>query len=81
MSECERIGKWIGGCRFEPRYDVGEPKIHGKITGYDLPAVLEASKPKTYIHDICIRCGKIVKPEVVVTNELAPTSPNPNRSE
>lgn len=77
MSECARAGKWIGGCRFEPRYDVGNPDLSRfrNITGYDLPAVLNASKPKTYVHDVCARCGKVAH------RPTTPTTPNSRSGE
>lgn len=60
---CPHTGKWLGGCRFEPRYDVGSPR--GKFDriegGVDLVELLNSTKPKTYIHDICVVCGKIVQ--------------------
>lgn len=74
MSECERAGKWIGGCRFEARYELSAPGL--KIESYEGPRlvdVIEASRAKTYVHDICTRCGKVVQ---------RPTPTNPNsRSE
>lgn len=59
---CERFGKWIGGCRFEPRYDLGASglKVNG-ARGYDLEKIAEAYRDKTYVADVCIRCGKQVK--------------------
>ena len=62
MSDCERVGKWIGGCRFEARYDEGAPDLSGGLemkSGNPAPFLL-ALRPKTYIHDICTRCGKVV---------------------
>jgi hypothetical protein len=60
---CERKGKLIGGCKFEPRYSLGEPRLEGAKMSGNVEALIEAMKPKTYIHDICIHCGAIVKPE------------------
>ena len=59
-KRCPRFGKWFG-CKFEPRYDKGIPDLAQftnveRITG----DALEAFRPVTYIHDICIRCGKTV---------------------
>lgn len=71
MSQCERVGKWIGGCRFEPRYDLGEPDTSkiGRVAHYisAAPDLIKACRPSTYIHDICIRCGKVTQ---------RPTTPN-----
>lgn len=64
MSECERAGKWFGACRFEERFDKGPPdttKIGFKdISNVDGNAFFETCRPITYVHDICIRCGKVV---------------------
>lgn len=63
---CSRKGKWFGGCRFEPRYDVGEPDTSklGKVEHYlaDAAEIVQACRPSTYIHDVCVRCGKIAAP-------------------
>ena len=62
MNECERKGKFFGGCKFEARYDIGEPTmtLKGTMTGYDFREALEAIKPKTYVHDVCVTCGKTI---------------------
>lgn len=60
---CPHTGKWIG-CRFEPRYDVGAAEVPDRklsIQNCDVPAVFAEFRPKTYIHDICTRCGKVVE--------------------
>lgn len=52
--------------RFEARYDLsgaqtladilgGEGNFRGNING-----LLEKSRTKTYVHDICVRCGTTV---------------------
>lgn len=63
MSEtCPRVGKWLRGCRFEPRYDLGEPAPYefGKGNLYAIAEVLEATKPRTYVRDVCTTCGKTI---------------------
>lgn len=62
MSDCPRLGKLIGGCRFEPRYDCGAPDLSrfDTLSGGGVPTLIEALKPTTYVHDICVTCGKIV---------------------
>lgn len=50
--------------KFEARYSLGEQALEGfksRCTFDDIIQVIEASKSKTYIHDICIKCGKIVR--------------------
>ncbi|BAU93330.1 hypothetical protein MPPM_4725 [Methylorubrum populi] len=62
---CPRRDKWFRGCRFEPRYDVGAPDMTGMgrvrfADAEDAGPFYEALKPKTYLHDICVQCGKVV---------------------
>lgn len=61
MTSCPRLGKLIGGCKFRPRYDLGPGATNFKVQGCDIAEVVEATKPKTYIHDICETCGQTVK--------------------
>lgn len=63
MANCPRTGKLLGGCKFSPRYDLGEPQrvdVEECSAGAYI-AILEASKPKTYVRDVCERCGKTVE--------------------
>jgi len=60
---CPRLGMLFGGCKFSPRYDVGAPKIDGDLRGNagDVVALVETSKPKTYVRDVCETCGKTIE--------------------
>ena len=61
-DECARKGKWIGGCRFEPRYDK-EPADVGRLesfSGRDAGSFLEKMRRVTYVADVCTTCGKVV---------------------
>lgn len=63
--ECPRFGKMVRSCKFEPRYDEGVPTA-AQPTSYHGPAggvarMLEASKPRTYVRDVCVRCGKTIE--------------------
>lgn len=62
MSDCPRFGKLIGGCRFEPRYDLGVPQYNNfrGSPGRVLEAI-EASRPKTYVRDVCVTCGRTIE--------------------
>lgn len=71
MSECERSGRWFSGCRFEARYDEPVLSDREKTFGRDgtwepIPGtnrIRYVTPPlgnRTYVHDICIRCGKVV---------------------
>jgi hypothetical protein len=63
---CPLLGRWIGGCRFEPRYQpavtisdvVGCPKGATSVEG---TISVEMLRPRTYLYDVCIRCGKIAR--------------------
>ncbi len=60
---CPRRAKWFGACRFEARYDEGAPdftRMPGRIDA-DAAQITKLCRPKTYIHDICTRCGKVVE--------------------
>lgn len=57
---------WRGVHRFKARYDnTGvDPQILTKVRIERLStvnAVLDACRTKTYVHDICIKCGAIVQ--------------------
>lgn len=62
MSECDARYAMFPRCKFEPRYDFGVPDLT-RFKTIPNPAFIEALKPKTYLKDVCIRCGKTVKRE------------------
>ena len=61
--ECSRQNKWIGSCKWEPRYHVVEPTLA-------LERVLERQwhttqqdrdqlvRQVTYVGEVCARCGR-----------------------
>lgn len=63
MEPCPRHGRWIGGCRFEPRYHVEEPTdelcdvIKKQWSASQADKELLVVKT-TYVHDVCVRCGR-----------------------
>ena len=65
MSDCPRLGKLYGACEFRPRYDREPPSaevikaIQGDLAA-PLTCDLETVVRRTYVCDVCIRCGKIV---------------------
>lgn len=71
MTDCPRIGKLFGGCKFSPRYDEtgrsgpkGDDLFYLAIAGKTVPVT---AARKTYLGDVCERCGKTLfrrKPEV-----------------
>jgi hypothetical protein len=63
LSDCPRIGKLFRACKWSPRFDLGTPTLDGDLSGpaAALVIALEASKPKTYIRDVCETCGKTLE--------------------
>lgn len=51
------------GHKFEGRYSLGSPTLRKADSGRasEVVPIIEASKPKTYERDICIRCGVTVE--------------------
>lgn len=50
--------------KFSPRYDIG--RSNANLSGFEGPAVAlmalaEAARPKTYVRDVCERCGKTIE--------------------
>lgn len=65
MTDCERK-TWLGqpACRFEARYDMAPAIRHfggyqGPVEG--IPLAIKASMNRTYVRDVCIRCGKTIE--------------------
>jgi hypothetical protein len=66
MSKCQGLIGLLQGHKFEPRYSAGSPTCvpNGTVWGESVRhtiAIIEASKPKTYCYDICVRCGTKVQ--------------------
>ena len=62
--ECPRAGKWIGGCRFEGRWEYGASRPASFAWGIsvaDQERLTHATKPKTYVRDVCVTCGRTVE--------------------
>jgi hypothetical protein len=59
---CSRQGRWIGGCKFEARYDLGPADLSRfeSLSGGRVVSFMETLRSKTYRGDVCVRCGKIV---------------------
>lgn len=52
------------GHRYEARYDSGVPtlkNVRGAYEADQITQIIEASRVKTYVYDICTRCGHILK--------------------
>ena len=67
MSEC--IKSWTGKplCKFEARYDetsevakdtsqFSDVSANAIFWGREVPT----NRTKTYVHDVCVRCGKVI---------------------
>ena len=63
MADCNRLGKLIGGCKFEPRYDTLPPEKLVDMKGTDEAVVLmmQALCKRIYVCDVCVTCGKTIK--------------------
>lgn len=70
MSEpvCLRLGKWIGGCKFEPRYDLSaaKPVKMREADAVTALEVLDRHRDSTYVRDICVTCGRTVEREIFI---------------
>lgn len=66
VIEMEKCTSWMGH-NFKARYDFGEPdlnKIRSTFKSFktdDMGVFFESLKPKTYVHDVCTRCGTTVE--------------------
>lgn len=69
MTDCPRRNAWFRGCRFEPRYDEGPQAIPVTSDGFssdEISQIIRAGKPRTYVRDVCITCGRTVEREAKV---------------
>lgn len=49
---------------FQARYDSAPPPFPARCSGFDaheIAQVIRVATAKTYVHDVCVGCGKIVK--------------------
>lgn len=65
-NACKGLAGLIFGHKYQPRYSKGAPTAANiKLTEYDAEIMelsiraVEASKPTTYVHDVCARCGAV----------------------
>lgn len=51
--------------KYEPRYDLGTADVQGfKVEGISLAglrSILETLCTRTYVRDVCIKCGHIIE--------------------
>ncbi|KWN80852.1 hypothetical protein WM24_23740 [Burkholderia ubonensis] len=63
-NDCPRAGRWIGGCKFEVRYDLIPLAARTDLLApYQSIMEIEARTKRIYVADVCTRCGKVVKRE------------------
>jgi hypothetical protein len=60
MSRC--YNSWFGSHKFEPRYDLGPADVSKfeSISGGRAVSFMETLRSKTYVHDVCIKCGEVI---------------------
>ena len=58
MNE-DKCTSWLGH-KFEARYDSEFPDQHSKMSNVTA-GMLHALRKQTYVKDICVRCGEVVK--------------------
>lgn len=63
-TKCTGIVGRLFGHNFEARYSYGAAttmvdEFEGNASA--VIAVIEASKPETYVHDVCTRCGATIE--------------------
>ena len=65
MSKCNSLVGEIMGHKYSPRFDYGESNLENvkARTAQEAIAFVHATKPETYVYDICERCGHIIKRE------------------
>lgn len=57
---CKRAGRWLGGCRFEPVYNVTPPSMKGvKGPTKGLLALFDSLSKRDFIGMACTRCGHV----------------------
>lgn len=63
MADCPRLGKLFGACKFSPRFDRAAPTIEslGRGDARAMVLIIEASKPTTYVRDVCETCGRTIE--------------------
>jgi hypothetical protein len=62
-NKCPNAGTWSGRHDFQPRYDRVPPADIPQIKGSGSVALeaLELLCKRTYVRDICTRCGKAIE--------------------
>lgn len=67
-AQCLGAVGLTNGHNYQPRYDEGEPVgLSDSVLFTTIDArkaeIIAASKSRTYVCDVCTRCGDVIKPE------------------
>ena len=67
-NDCPRVSRWIAGCKFEARYDEEPAELVSEVVAEisrasdeAVRAIIRGNVRRTYIHDVCIRCGRTIE--------------------
>jgi hypothetical protein len=67
-NDCPRAGRWIGGCKFEARYDEAPAELVSQVVAEisrasdgAVQAIMLGNKKSIYVRDICTHCGKTIE--------------------
>lgn len=75
--DCPRFEKWIGRCRFEPRYDLSPADLTQFTSVRSMNgSFAEMFRRKTYVRDVCIRCGKTIERAMTAPQENPTSNPS-----
>lgn len=63
MNKCNGLAGVLFGHSYQPRYTTGAPALTSVKAADGCPDdwvdLMESSKPKNYVHDVCTRCGAV----------------------
>jgi hypothetical protein len=64
MSDANFLCRLVGH-KYRARFHEGKPTVTSlrNVWPSDAVQVIESSKPKTYVSDICERCGSVIQKE------------------
>ncbi len=72
MEGTRCYNSWFGAHKFEPRYNLGPSTFTpDRYVGFKLLELLDRYRLKTYVCDVCIRCGKTIDIPSQITPDKA----------
>jgi hypothetical protein len=67
-AQCRREGWWIGGCKFEARYDEQPDQSVSEVvreisraSNEAVSAIMASNTKHIYVRDVCVRCGETIE--------------------